>query len=134
MAIGDKNVLRVGKKTHINTRVQSAECRLRIDDHRRRRNDKKELKEENRRDRVYARSLLSPEQQLKILDRRLGVGLGAKKERMRLQKELQQAQVTPIALADQPKVEEVKLSSEEKKNIKKAEKERRRVLAMRKDN
>lgn len=134
MAIGDKNVLRVGKKTHINTRVQSAECRLRIDDHRRRRNDKRELKEENRRDRVYARSLLSPEQQLKILDRRLGVGQGAQKERKRLNEQIASRHSAQESATTESKVEEVKLSSEEKKNIKKAEKERRRVLAMRKDN
>lgn len=50
--------------------------------------DRKKLQEKLREERKVARASRTPEQQLALLDERLGENVGAKKERARLQKEI----------------------------------------------
>lgn len=51
-------------------------------------NDRKEKRRKEAKVRAEQRSLLTPQQQLERLDKRLGAGVGAKKERERLNKQL----------------------------------------------
>jgi len=50
--------------------------------------DKQDDKYQARRENIKARKSRTPAQQLKTLDDRLGVGIGAKKERLRLSREI----------------------------------------------
>lgn len=48
----------------------------------------RQVKRETIQNNILTRQALSPAQQIKELDKRLGVGMGAKKERARLEKQI----------------------------------------------
>lgn len=50
--------------------------------------DKQDDKYQARQENIKARKVKTPAQQLKLLDDRLGVGIGAKKERARLNRQI----------------------------------------------